>query len=119
MEPKQTHTEPCTRNLRVELTPEEVRAASKAQARADNEARQIEANKKSAADHWKAEAQRVDAEMRLLSRLVLDECDWRDVACEETYDYSAGTVTIVRLDTGEIVGTRPMLDEERQGKMPL
>lgn len=43
----------------------------------------------------------------------------RDVQVEIWHDYQRGIVQDIRRDTGEIVHTRPMTDEERQVKLPI
>lgn len=53
----------------------------------------------------------------MLAGIVSRGEEFRDVECEEVLDYTMGTVTRVRTDTGTLLVTRPMTDEERQRKL--
>lgn len=52
-----------------------------------------------------------------LSTAISTGTEDKDVDCEERKDFIHGTVTIVRMDTGEVVDQRVMSAEERQEKM--
>jgi len=45
--------------------------------------------------------------------------EFRNIECEISKDFTEGMVTTRRIDTGEIVDTRPIAAEERQAELPL
>lgn len=59
------------------------------------------------------------AEVRKYQQQVAEQAEWRDVECEDRMDFDSKTVTSIRLDTGEIIGTRRMTEDELQGTLPL
>jgi len=54
---------------------------------------------------------------------ALDVCESktedREVECREDFEFRTGTVTLTRLDTGEVVRTRPMTAAERSPELPF
>lgn len=52
-----------------------------------------------------------------LAGVIQNGSEDRDVDCEIRKDFEHGVVTVVRLDTGEVVETRPMDAQERQEEM--
>ena len=51
--------------------------------------------------------------IRELSHDLKDNYVMRSVACEERLDLETNTLTTTRLDTHDLVDTRPLTDEER------
>ncbi len=49
-----------------------------------------------------------------LSKVITDAAEERDVICVATFDYEAGTVTVRRMDTGEVIEDRDMQGLEKQ-----
>jgi hypothetical protein len=45
--------------------------------------------------------------------------EFRDVECEETFNLATRMATVIRLDSGEIIETRPMTAKELQVELPL
>lgn len=54
------------------------------------------------------------AEVGRLARVVRERREDRDVIVTEAPDYDRGVIETVRVDTGEVIGTRGMTDLERQ-----
>lgn len=52
-----------------------------------------------------------------LARIVRDRREDRLVEVEEHANYARGVVEFVRLDTGEVYGTRPLTGDDRQLKL--
>ncbi len=75
---------------------------------------ELELAKKSAADDFKARIDGKALEVKSIARTLKQGFEIREVGCEEQKDYQARTVTIIRLDTGEIVSSRGMTIEEMQ-----
>lgn len=62
----------------------------------------------------KNELNKLDLQVRELSKEVREKVTMRDVNCERRFVYSEKVVRDVRLDTGETVFERPMTDTELQ-----
>lgn len=105
------------RNLAVPLTTEELLTAGRDMARASNRLGEIEEQRRAAAGHYKAEQQRAQSDHNAARNLFTSGLTFRDVECELVYDWSGGTVTVIRLDTGEVEETRPIQPGERQGNL--
>ena len=56
----------------------------------------------------------LEADRRELTAVVRDKKEMRDVECVATMDPARGLVEVHRTDTGELIETRRMTDEERQ-----
>lgn len=54
-----------------------------------------------------------------LADTVATKRELRDVTVQVKYDYELGTVEKTRTDTGEIISTREMTDNERQAELDL
>ncbi|CAO0822447.1 conserved hypothetical protein [Desulfarculales bacterium] len=53
------------------------------------------------------------------SAIINSGCEYKKVDCHLVKDFQAGTITLIRLDTGEVVRTRTMGMEERQRGLKL
>lgn len=73
---------------------------------------------RSAALHKAARAEAV-ATIRNLTVRLTNGYELRDVACDLVRDFTQHSISIVRLDTGEIVDVRPMEPAEAQHSLPL
>jgi len=72
-----------------------------------------ETEKKSVMAEFKAKTDAIDTEIQDLSTKIKDGSELRDVECDvKFHSPKMHEKTIVRLDTGEIVGTIPMEDED-------
>lgn len=67
----------------------------------------------------KAKLTELDARKTRLAITIGRKEEYRDVRCEVQADAQAGTVTVIRMDTGEALETRPMTEDERQRALPL
>jgi uncharacterized FlaG/YvyC family protein len=74
---------------------------------------------KSVSTQNKAEISEFEAQMGKLSEKIRSGYEHRNVKCTKNFDYRLGTVTITRLDTGEIIRERPMDEHEKQIKLKL
>lgn len=61
----------------------------------------------------KATVESRELTIRELSHDLKDNYVMRSVSCEERPDLDAGTMTTTRLDTGELLDTRPLTEDER------
>ena len=103
-----------TKMLRVDLTAAEKREAAEAMARAVQDLRAIEADKKKVVDDFKAKEAACHAALVTNANLGRDGYDMRDVMCEELRDFSKGTLTVTRTDTWEVIEERELKGDEKQ-----
>jgi hypothetical protein len=105
--------------LEVRLTEAELKAAGKAMAEAINKRNRIEGEVETFKAQKKAELAAIEAEVSRNAVLVNSEKEFRLVECSVDYDFDKkGVKTYTRVDTGEIVRTEPITNEERQQMMP-
>lgn len=67
-----------------------------------------------AKEKFKKEAEAISGAITTLARALRDGYENRSIECKEIHDYNAGTVQIVRTDTGAVHEERAMSDHERQ-----
>jgi hypothetical protein len=108
-----------TKSLQYVFSPDESAALAKDLSRKVKEVEDAEARKKAVAAQLKAELEQVLNDQRVLAGKLRDGYEYRDIKCEETKDYIHGLVTLVRLDTGEVVNERAMTVDERQQTLPI
>lgn len=110
---------PFTRELECALTREEVEEKAQEAASLLERRDQKEADLKEQQKRWKNEISQLDVEHRIVSSEVRSKSTVRPVECERVFDYDAGKVREVRLDTFETLHTRNMTDSERQRDLDL
>jgi hypothetical protein len=69
-------------------------------------------------NQFKGECSRIQADIDHFQGLVRDGYRFDDVLCKVTRNYKTENVTIVRLDTGEIIEDRRLRGDEMQRKLP-
>lgn len=111
---KTTHE---TRLLKCELTEEEVRVADQELARNLDELESLDDKLKELKADFKAQIEAKEAAAKVQRNLVRNKWDYRNTACTMVLDYTNGTVTVTREETGEIIKDRKMLTEEKQMDM--
>lgn len=78
----------------------------------------VEAEKKQAIEDFKAKLKAIDSRVGELIEAVKTGIEYRPVQVEERADSGRRVVETVRLDTGDVVSTRTMDDEDRQVSLP-
>ena len=111
---KTTHE---TRLLKCELTEEEVRVADQELARNLDELESLDDKLKELKADFKAQIEAKEAAAKVQRNLVRNKWDYRNTACTMVLDYTNGTVTVTREETGEIIKDCKMLTEEKQMDM--
>jgi len=96
-----------TRELRVVLTPEERIERAIEHRQKNDELNVLKAD-------FAADTKSRKQTMRKLMDSAANGYEHREVSCDERRDLDAGRVTVVRLDTGEVIEQRLLTDEERQ-----
>lgn len=107
-----------TRNLPVKLREDELlerghSLASVIQDITSEEARQVDVKAQ-----MKARLSELEARRSQLAIVVSRREEQRDVTCDVFHDYDRVVVETVRRDTGEVVYSRAMTEDERQLPLP-
>ena len=103
-----------TQSLPVRLTEQELIAKGAELSAMIKALSYEEAEKKSVADAFKARITDLDTQIQRLAQIVRDKKEFRPVEVIEQPDYDAMMMRTVRLDTGEVVSSRPLEGSERQ-----
>lgn len=104
--------------LKCQLTEKEKTELSAQIAKAISDRASAEAKLKEVSTAIKAQIAQFDAEISEKALQINNGYEYRNVECRMDKDYRLGTVTITRLDTGEVIRERPMTGEERQLELP-
>ena len=107
-----------TTTLDCELKDHEILAYGRELAQVTSEAESEESRQASIKKEMAAKLAGLEARRTEISAKVNRGRELRDVQVEVTADFTAGTATETRLDTGEIVRERPLRDEEKQAELP-
>ena len=105
--------------LPVRLTDGEVLDVSRKSAELHRQRGYIEDEKKESASLYEGKIEALDKEISEMQNVIRSQQEWRTVQCEKKMHFDIGQVTITRLDTGDIVETRPMTREERQMSLQI
>ncbi len=106
------------RLLKTRLTGDELLARLDAWGDLRAKKAEIEAEAKEVADGYKAQVDKLKAELAPVEKALQTHAEEREVECEERLYDDAKLVCVVRLDTEEVVEQRPMRPEEMQRPLP-
>lgn len=121
-EPAQSpvRTETTREYLRYDFTPAELAEFARSMARSHQKRSQLEIEAKAVNTQFKSN---IEAETNLISdyaNKLNNGYEYRNIDCEKRFnDPVIGEMTLIRLDTGEIVKTRLMTLSERQEPLPF
>jgi hypothetical protein len=101
-------------SLRVDLTKDEVADRADRAAHMVTKIRDKKEEIKTERQKQAKELSVLEAEHVRLTNEVLSRSSYKSVVCTRTFDFATKMVTEVRTDTGEILGDRPMTDDELQ-----
>lgn len=101
------------RDLKVELTAEEWAAVSLACANEEQVLDGLKASMKDAVTKSKEDIATSEKKMRAMNEIIRTHKETRTVECFEKHDTFKFTVELYRMDTGEMVESRPMTASER------
>ncbi len=119
------------RLLSVVLNDAELKSASTQLARTIPDIMELEAQAKSAADTLKAKIKAIECQQTILSNVIRDGCEDRQVDCVWVYEcagvdgatseriYHPEKKSLFRKDTGEFVECRDITNDERQMALPI
>ena len=108
-----------TDELKVPLTNDELLKFGDDLAQAQHRFTGLDNEKKDMVSNYKAKLTSCEATISLLSNLLIQKYELRDVECERREDYDQGIITLIRLDTKEVVWQRPMSKNETQRELSL
>lgn len=105
------------RELKVEMSAEDIRAASRRMGLLMRQRRQKEAELDVIKQTFKGELTKFDDEINALGRVLDTETEERLVECITRVNWADGTAETERIDTHEIIARRPLTQKERQQEM--
>lgn len=103
-----------TRRLPVELTNAEKLLRGEQLARLHAEADDVEATRKAQQTSAKGKLEALEAQARDLANVIRTGREYRDIEVRERRNDTALAMELYRLDTGEVVETRPLRPDELQ-----
>ena len=103
--------------LACKLTTEDRAAAANQLAEAIQNLESLEIQRKTDTKNFNSLMQQLAGSVHRLSREVANGEAVRSVDCELRLNYTTLAASLVRTDTGEIVETRPMTEDEKQMDM--
>lgn len=102
------------RKLPCVLTEQELAIKRDEIARKVHEYKLAEAEKRAVTATLASRVKALRADIERLGEEISERTEERLVPCQEESVYEASRVDLIRTDTGEVVGSRPMTGEERQ-----
>jgi len=119
VEVTKTKTTNEKRNLKCQLTRDELLVAGDELAQKIDDLKKVKADKIAITKDFNAQESAMEADIQRQQLLVRNKWEYRSVDCENTLDYASLECRVVRLDTGEIVIQRAMNQEEKEMTLPF
>jgi hypothetical protein len=114
------HTKEIKRQLPCHFTADQLQSKSEELANQLEELGQLEDQKKQVMTDFKGRIELVEASIRVLALHIRQKFEYGEVLCEVMMDTPVfGKKTIVRTDTGAVVGEEFMTPEDRQLQLNL
>lgn len=101
-------------HLDCDLDDHEIADRARELGTAINRWRQLDDERKQAASRYRDELAALDGDIRELAQIVATRTETRMVEVEHRPDYDARMMHVYRLDTGELVDSRPLTADEMQ-----
>lgn len=108
------HGQKVKRNLKCQLSDEEVSARGQEVSQLLGEKYEAELAKKAAADTHKEKISTIDSRIAKLAKECREKAEYRMVECIYNRDDDLRKVELIRTDTGEQIFHRPLTREELQ-----
>ena len=109
--------ETCHKTLKYEFTADEKKKLASEMAEATQAEIDLVGEKEEVVASFKARIKEAEQKRKTASKKYRDGYEYRRTQCEIMRDFTAGMVTYVRMDTGEIAETRSMTADERQKEL--
>ncbi len=110
-------TDKTSMDLPCDLTQEELVKRGEALSSLISDHTLLESRAKEVSKEFKDKVSSIALTIREVSHVIANKRETRKVQCMKTWDYKRGVVEIHRNDTGELVSSRSMTPEERQGNL--
>lgn len=107
-----------TKQLACKLTEAEVTQYGRDLAGCHSDYARVEAEFAAIKSDYKGKLEGIDAKIGMFSGRISSGLESRDVACEETRNWTLALVRTIRTDTGEQLEQRPMREDEKQMEIP-
>lgn len=104
-------------NLPCKLTDEERLSRADDLANAVQVVDQVKQEKKSLMRQVDSRLNAAESKREELADVVASGREYREVIVHQVFDYNEGKVTEMRVDTGEVIASRDLTDEERQASL--
>ena len=105
--------------LRHDFSKDEIDEMNKRLARQTQALRHKEGEKKAITAQFSSEIESIDAELGSLADKLNSGFEHRQMKCVVNFDWDKGKKHAIHPETGEIVQTQDISDEERQGKLSV
>jgi hypothetical protein len=116
-EPKKPNAPHIFENLKVVLTKDQKELKTSELLQVMNTKDETISRFDSLRKSHQAEIKGYDKDIHRLRNVVDTGAEWKDVECEQRFDYARGIVDIFRIDTGAYVRSRQMKEGERQAQL--
>lgn len=101
-------------SLKCALTQEELLKEADKMARAEQELSEKLDEEASMKKQFKAQIEQIECQRKASAIKINDKAEYRTVKCERIMNWSDGTVSEIRTDTGAVIGQRSMTAAESQ-----
>ena len=108
-----------TRSLKCLLLQSEKLQKAEELATVTQQLAQLEEEKKEVSDRMKSRITEASARQSVLAATVASGYEYRQTDCEILRDWEGKRIIVTRLDSGEVIEERAMLENELQRKLPL
>jgi len=105
---------PATERLKCQLTEEEWVETAEQMSEAIDALKELEDDRQAFAKDMKARMAAKEAEVNRLNNLCRAKYEWRDAPCQRRFDFNNRKIVVTRDDTGEVVWSREMREDELQ-----
>ena len=106
-------------NLQYKFNSDELLTIGKELGEKQIQIRQLDDDRKKAADEWKSRISTAESEIASMSNKVTSGYEYRDIDCEVVLNDPPGKKTCRRLDTMVVVWVRELSPEEKQRTLEL
>lgn len=103
--------------LPVQLTDEERLEFANTLAKANQAVEHAIDEKKYLNSQAGSRVKQAEAHRDEITNIVSSGKEWREVIVHRKFDYEKGILTETRIDTGEVIASRPLTDAEKQGNL--
>ena len=110
---------PTKENLQYKFNQAELLTIGKELGEMQIQLRQLDDDRKKAADEWKSRISAAESGIASMSNKVTSGYEYRDIDCEVVLNEPPGKKTCTRLDTMQVIWCRELSPEEKQRTLSL